>query len=400
MRPIETWRIAFAALREYRTRAALSTLGVVLGSASIVMVVSVAATAQQYVVNQIEGVGANLVYAQRVHSEGDRPATRADELTAADLEAIGTEIRDVTDVAGTRDESASVVASGQERGIRLIGVTAGFQLIRNLSVVKGRYFDDDELASGSKVCLLTEDLAARIFPDQDPIGSVTRINTLPLTVIGTFGERVSTFGASEIQRESALVPDRVLAAATGQDFLRVLYARTTSAGAVPQVTEEVRRLLEVRHRTGAQYAVENLTGLLAAARRISAALTATLLVVAVIAILISGIGIMNVMLVTVAERTREIGLRMAVGATRRTVRSQFLIEAALIGGAGAVGGIALALIALALAGLLLSPGLTIQVSGLSIVVAFAVSAGAGLFFGYLPATRAANLQPVDALRHE
>ena len=164
--------------------------------------------------------------------------------------------------------------------------------------------------------------------------------------------------------------------------------------------EEVRRLLEVRHRTGAQYTVENLTGLLAAARRISAALTTTLLVVAIIAILISGIGIMNVMLVTVAERTREIGLRMAVGATRRTVRSQFLIEAALIGGAGAVGGIALALIALALAGLLLSPGLTIQVSWLSIVVAFAVSAGAGLFFGYLPATRAANLQPVDALRHE
>jgi putative ABC transport system permease protein len=225
MRAIETWRIAFAALREYRMRAALSTLGVVLGSASIVMVVSVAATARQYVVDQIEGVGANLVYAQRVHSEGDRPATRADELTVADLEAIRTDIRDVVDVAGTRDEAATVVAGGQERGIRLIGVTAGFQLIRNLSVVKGRYFDDDELASGSKVCLLTEDLAARIFPDEDPIGSITRINAVPLTVIGTFGERVSTFGASEIQRESAIVPDRVLASATGQDFLRVLYAR-------------------------------------------------------------------------------------------------------------------------------------------------------------------------------
>ncbi len=400
MRTIETWSIAFGALHEYRTRAALSTLGVVLGSASIVLVVSVAATAQQYVVEQIEGVGANLVYATRVHADSDRPARRADELMIGDLEAIRTEIPDVVDVAGTRDEPATVVASGQERGIRLIGVTAGFQHIRNLSIVKGRYFDDDELALGSKVCLLTESLAARIFPDENPIGSITRINTLPLTVIGTFSERVSTFGASEIQRESALIPHRALSAATGQDFLRVLYAQATSPAAVPEVTDEVRRLLDVRHRTGAQYIVENLTGLLAAAHRISTALTMTLLVVAVIAILISGIGIMNVMLVTVAERTREIGLRKAVGATRKDVRLQFLSEAAVIGGGGAVGGIAVALIVLALARLFLPPGVMVQLSGLSIVVAFAVSAGAGLFFGYLPANRAANLEAVDALRYE
>jgi putative ABC transport system permease protein len=401
MRLIETWSIALGALREYRSRAALSTLGVVLGSASIVLVVSVAATARQYVVDQIEGVGANLVYAQRVQrADGDGPAARADDLTMGDLEAVRTEIRDVVDVAGTRDKSATIVAGGQERGIRLIGVTDGFERIRNLTVVKGRYFDDDEMQSGSRVCLLTEDLATRIFPEVDPIGTIARVDTLPLTVIGTFRERVSTFGASEIQPESAVVPNRVLAAATGQDFLRVLYAQATSAAAVPEVTEHVRRLLEVRHRTAAQYAVENLTALLAAAHRISTALTVTLLVVAVIAILISGIGIMNVMLVTVAERTREIGLRKAVGATRASVRSQFLIEAAVIGGGGAVGGIALALIVLALAGLLLPPGMMVQVSGLSIVVALVVSAGAGLLFGFLPASRAANLEAVDALRHE
>jgi putative ABC transport system permease protein len=169
---------------------------------------------------------------------------------------------------------------------------------------------------------------------------------------------------------------------------------------VPEVTNELSQMLKSRHRSGARYQVENLTGLLSAARRISTALTLTLLFAALIALVVSGIGIMNVMLVTVTERTREIGLRKGVGAPRRAILMQFLIEAGLIGSAGACGGVLLAVGSLFLIRSFLPPDVTLPISGVSILVALGASASTGVLFGYLPARRAADLQPVDALRYE
>jgi putative ABC transport system permease protein len=166
------------------------------------------------------------------------------------------------------------------------------------------------------------------------------------------------------------------------------------------VTKALGDLLQSRHRAAARYQVENLTGLLSAAQRISRALTITLLVVALIALTVSGIGIMNVMLVTVTERTREIGLRKAIGAPRRSILGQFLLEAAMISGVGAVAGVALAVFLLFLIQSLLPVGITLPISGLSILAALVASASVGVVFGYLPARHAATLQPVDALRYE
>jgi putative ABC transport system permease protein len=187
---------------------------------------------------------------------------------------------------------------------------------------------------------------------------------------------------------------------TGTEYLRVLYAQAAESNRVPELTRSVGDLLRSRHRAGARYQVENLTGLLSAARRISSALTITLLVVALIALTVSGIGIMNVMLVTVTERTREIGIRKAIGARKNSILSQFLIEAAIISGVGAVAGVALAVGLLLLIRSFLPPGIGLPISGLSIVAALIASASVGLVFGYLPARRAATLQPVDALRYE
>jgi putative ABC transport system permease protein len=281
-----------------------------------------------------------------------------------------------------------------------LGFTQGFQRIRNLAVLTGRFFDADETARRAKVCLLTRQLAARMFPDGDPTDRLVRVGELRFTVLGVFEERVSTFGQSEIQDESVIIPFPLLSYYSGTEFVKVLYAQASGPEDVPSVTGQVAALLQSRHRAAASYRVENLTSLLTAARQISMALTIVLVLVGLVALGISGIGIMNIMLVTVTERTAEIGLRKAVGAPRRRILAQFLIEAALMSGAGAVVG-TLGAVAVALGARALVPHpLTVSISGMSIVLAFAVSFGTGLVFGYLPATRAADLQPTEALRHE
>ncbi len=394
----QTWRTALEALLLHKVRALLSMTGVVIGSASIVLVVTAALTGGRYVIAQIEGVGSNIVYAEHVGREPS--GGLADELTMADLEAVRNEVPEVVDVAGSRDAPVSIVTDARQRTVALIGVTDGLQRIRRLVLLRGRYFEEDELASSPKVCLLTEELAAAMFPDDDPVGRIARVGDLRLTVVGVFRERVSTFGVSEVQRESVLVPFHLMRYVTGSEYIKVLYAQASSAQAVATVTQQFGRIIRARHRPGARYEVQNLSGLLSAARQISTALTLTLLAVAFIALLVSGIGIMNVMLVTVTERTREIGLRMAVGAPRRAILEQFLIEAGTIRGVGAVAGVLLAIGLVVLIRSFLPEGISLPISNVSIVTALAASASVGIAFGYLPARRAATLNPVEALRYE
>jgi ABC-type antimicrobial peptide transport system permease subunit len=197
-----------------------------------------------------------------------------------------------------------------------------------------------------------------------------------------------------------LIPFPLLSSYSGSEFVKVLYAQADRPETVPLVTRRVAAVLQARHRAAASYRVENLTSLLSTVRRIAMALTIVLVLVAFVALGVSGIGIMNVMLVTVNERTSEIGLRKAVGATRRKVLAQFLLEAALMSGTGAVVG-ALGAVTLAFAVRPLLPaGLSVSISGVSIALALVVSCGTGVLFGYLPARRAAHLQPTEALRHE
>jgi putative ABC transport system permease protein len=393
------WETAFNALRANKLRAALTTLGVVIGAASIVLVVTVSLSGRRYIIAQIESVGANLVYAEHVRPGSDIPATLGDELTLADLQAVGA-IPEVVEVAGTRDLQATVVVQGAEHPVTLVGVTDGFQRIRNLAVLEGRFLDADDQSTRAKVCLLTRELAAHLFPDTRPINRLVRVGELRFTVVGVFEERVSTFGNSEIQRESVIIPFGLLSYYAGSEFVKVLYAQARRPQDVSSVTDQVADILRARHRATARYHVENLASLLLAAQRISLALTGVLILVALVALVISGIGIMNIMLVTVTERTPEIGLRKAVGAPRRKILGQFLLEAAVMSGVGAVAGTLIAVaLALAVRRLLPQP-LTVPISGLSIVLAFVVSCGTGLLFGYLPATRAADLQPTEALHHE
>jgi putative ABC transport system permease protein len=396
------WETALTALRANTLKTSLTTLGVVIGSASIVLVVTASLTGKRYIVSQIEAVGANLVYAERVRSssEQDQVMALSDEMTLADLDAVRTSIPEVVEIAGTHEMPATVVVAGAERSVTLVGVTEGFQRIRNLVILNGRFLDADDMGSRVKVCLLTKELAARVFPDADPIDRIVRVGELRFTVVGVFEERVTTFGQSEIQRESVIIPFPLLSSYSGSEFVKVLYAQADRPEAVEVVTRQVAAVLQARHRAAANYRVENLTSLLIAVQRIALALTIVLVLVAFVALGISGIGIMNVMLVTVNQRTSEIGLRKAVGATRREILAQFLLEAALMSGAGAiVGAVGAVMLSLAVRPLLPSP-LTVSISGMSIALALIVSCGTGVLFGYLPARRAAHLQPTEALRHE
>ncbi|MDE3153572.1 MAG: ABC transporter permease [Acidobacteriota bacterium] len=396
----ESWRVAIEALRLNKVRALLATLGVIIGTACIILVVTVALTGKHYILAQIEAVGANIVFADHVSESAEQAMTLSDQMTLGDLQAVKEDVPGVVAVAGTREIPMTVVVGGQERPITLVGVTEGFQRIRNLDVLSGRFFDADDMASHSKVCLLTAALAARMFPAGDAVGRSARVGELTFTVIGVFKERVATFGQSEIQEESVLIPFSLLGYYTGVNFVKTLYAQAATAAAVPAVTRGVAEVLKERHRPGARYRVQNLSSILDAANRIASSLTVTLLLVALIALLISGIGIMNIMLVTVTERTREIGIRMAVGAQRVEILQQFLIEALLISGSGAVVGILLAVSVPLLVRPLLPGRLTVPISWTSVLIAFLASAATGILFGYLPARRAAALQPVESLRHE
>jgi putative ABC transport system permease protein len=369
-------------------------------------VVTIALTGKRYALAQIEGVGANLVYANVINSGDSGSTNLADQIAPADLEAVKEGLSQlVTEVAGTNSEQLAVSINGQERPIDLVGVTPGYETIHNLEIVRGRYFDESDLAGRSKVCLITEDLARRVFPFEDPDGKQISAGELHFTVIGVFRERLAVLGPTEITRDSAIIPFSLLRYYTGTDYFATLYAKAVRADDVQAVTQQVKEIIQSRHRPGAQYRVQNLSGILETAKTIALALTVVLVLIALIALAIGGIGIMNIMLVTVTERTREIGIRKAIGASGDAIRYQFLMEAMAISGTGALAGIFIAILIPVVLRLLLglfpdTQEISIPISWLSVVLAFVVSCSTGLIFGYLPANRAARLQPTEALRHE
>jgi putative ABC transport system permease protein len=316
------------------------------------------------------------------------------------MEALRANIPEAVAVMGFSDAPMTVVVEARARPVRLIGVTDGYQNIRKLIMIRGRYFDSGDIESGSKVCLITQDLARRVFGVENPIGRPIRMGELSFTVIGVFRERASTYGLSEIQKESVIIPHLLMKYYTASDTLTTIYAQASSPEQVSSMQKRIARVIESRHPPEAEYDPQTLTAILGAARTIALALRIVLIVIAAIALLISGIGIMNIMLVTVKERTREIGIRKAVGAGRKEILAQFLLEAFLISGGGAVVGILIGVAIPVIVQQLLPGNLRVPISPMSVVLAFLVSCSTGLFFGWLPASQAARMQPIESLRYE
>ena len=289
--------------------------------------------------------------------------------------------------------------NGKDQDVQVLGSDEYYKSVRNMAVLAGRFLDSSDVALRQKVCLLTEKLAQRLYGSQPAaLGNIVKIHELQFTVIGTFKEKVQSFGQSELGDETILIPITVLRYFTKVERVDPLDVQARSATDVEAVTQLVKHILESRHRTGARYKVQNLAAILDAAKKISTILSLVLILVSAIALIISGIGIMNIMLVTVSERTREIGIRMAVGASRREVLIQFLTEAILISLAGGTSGIVVG-VSIPLS-VQLFVDLQIPISPVSIIIAFTVSCAVGLIFGMLPANRASKLNPTEALRYE
>jgi len=395
----ETWITALDALRCNKLRVCLAMFGVMIGSACIIMVVTVSLTARRYVMEQIEAIGSNLVYAN-YEFDPQQPSARSFEITLADLDAVKSDIPDVTEVAGTRQMPASVQIEGREVPANLVGVTERFQAIRKLVILRGRYFDDYDSRAHTKVCLITADLAERVSPGEDPVGKSIRIGEMRFDIVGVFAERVASFESTEIQRDSVLVPFEHMRYLTGEDSVVLLYAQARTPSDVLSVTRSVQRLLTSRHPGPAVYRVRNLGPILKLAEHIALTLKSVMLIIALIAMLSSGVGIMNIMLTSVAERTQEIGIRRAFGAQRVQILYQFLLEALVISLTGALAGILLGLAVPEILQPLVRGDVTVEFSWLSPLWAMLVSCLFGLFFGFLPANIAAKLDPAESLRCE
>jgi putative ABC transport system permease protein len=398
-----TEAIAFSlqALRANRLRTFLTALGLIIGNASVILVVTISLAGKDLILDQIRGVGSNLVYAD-YQSPGENSAkVQADFVKIADVQALreglGDQIVAATAVMNGHDE---IVIDGKVRGVTLDGVDEDYARVRNLQLLRGRFIDPSDVALRQRVALLIDKFAIRLYGSQDAaIGQTIKVHQLQFTVIGTFRERTSTFDQGEITGDTMLIPISVMKYFVDYERIEPVYLQVRNAADVPAVTGEVNRILEGRHREGAKYNVQNLSAILETAEQIASVLTVVLVIVSAIALIISGIGIMNIMLVTVTERTREIGLRMAVGASRKEVLLQFLVESVLISMVGGAIGIVLGL-AVPISVRLVTNKVHVPISPLAVVVAFGVSFIVGVGFGLLPARRASQLNPTEALRYE
>ncbi len=391
---------AYDALRINKVRTGLTALGMVIGTSSVILVATIALTSRDYVLGQIEGVGSNMMYTVNESSPSVAGTTSiSDALTLEDLEAIRENVPHLQAAAAILLGRTPLVLEGRRREITLIGTNPEFRVIRNLIVLAGRFFDADDERLRNKVGLVTKALAEALYPDGFVEGRKLKVRGLEFTVIGVFEEGAETFGQSEITRETLMIPISVMTLFTGTEAVDQIYASAEAASFVPEATDAMLEVVQRRHRAGAVYRAENLTEILAAAGNIAMAMTMVLLLISAIALIISGIGIMNIMLVTVTERTREIGLRMALGASRAAIRRQFLAEALFISIGGGIGGIAVG-VGLPLLAQSFVEGLRIPISPISVAIAVAVSGLVGVVFGLLPAERASKLNPTEALRYE
>ena len=400
-------RIAFRALARNKTRAALTMLGIIIGVSAVIVMVSIGQGAQATVQAQIEGMGTNLLFvsagSQNVggvrSGAGD---TGTNTLTVDDLEAIKREVPSVSMVSPVINSRSQMIAGNQNWSTQIQGVSEQFPEIRKWSVGSGDFFTDSDVRSAARVVVIGQTIADNLFPGQDATGQTMRISNMPFRVVGVMARKGQDPQGRD-QDDAAFAPyTSVQKKLLGNTRVQVAYVSAISQDATYTAQTQIADLLRQRHKLaqGApdDFTVRNMSDVAEAANETNSVMTMLLGSIAGVSLLVGGIGIMNIMLVSVTERTREIGIRMAIGARSTAVRTQFLVESIVLSLTGGFVGIGLGV--LASVGVPLLLGWPTLVSTASIVGSVVFSAGVGIFFGYYPARKAAALDPIDALRYE
>jgi putative ABC transport system permease protein len=394
------------ALREIRRnllRSSLTTLGIVIGVAAVIVMVTLGSGATAQVTSDIASLGSNvltIVPGQRMGPGGASGGARA--FDAKDVDALVRDVPALAAVAPVSSQSLNAIVGNANWQTRISGTTSEYLEIRGWTLEQGRVFAEAEVRGGTAVCLLGATVRKQLFGAQDPVGSRIRLGAVSCEVIGVLAAKGKT-GMGQDQDDIVLMPLRTFQRRlAGNDDIREIQVSIRKDASLAKVKSDIQSLMRELRRIapGADdnFFIMDPQDIAATLTGATRTLTALLAAVASVSLLVGGIGIMNIMLVSVTERTREIGVRLAIGALERDVLTQFLVEAVVLSSFGGIVGVSLALVASAMAAraLLVPFVLDLQI----VVVAFLFSMAVGVLFGYFPARRAAHLNPIDALRHE
>jgi putative ABC transport system permease protein len=400
-------RVAFRALVRNKMRAALTMLGIIIGVSAVIAMVSIGQGAQQSVQEQIASIGTNLLFvsagAQNVGGvrtgTGD---TGTNTLTVEDLDAIKREVPSVSMVTPTVNTRSQLIFGSQNWNTQIQGTSEQYPDIRKWTVQDGSFFTDADVRTAARVIVVGQTIADNLFPGTSAVGQTVRVKELPFRVVGVMARKGQDQQGRD-QDDTAFAPyTTVQKKILGSPRVQVAYVSAISADATYTAQVQIGQLLRQRHKLGPQdaddFSVRNMSDIADAANQTNSIMTMLLASIASVSLLVGGIGIMNIMLVSVTERTREIGIRMAIGARSSAVRTQFLIESVVLSLTGGLIGVLLGLgVSLLIPSLL---GWPTAVSTAAVIGSVIFSAAVGIFFGYYPARKAAALDPIDALRYE
>ena len=397
----EIFGMAVDRFRKHPVQTSLTLAGLVVGTAAIILVVTLGLTGRKYVLTQIEGVGSHLVWANYRGTVSSGVSRNQDDvMTDRDIEAIATRRDLFSGVTGVVTLRGTIDVQSQSKTLTVLGVMANYPRVRkNMRILRGRFIDEDDIAERARVAVVNRPLYEQLFAnDESPDKTIRTLGTT-FQVIGEFEEPVDTLGRGDVVPETILVPITVAWYYTPTRQVKTLFAETRDFESLPTAVKTVEEILKERHRPGSVYEVESMTTVVKLARTISMALIVVFILAAAVSVVVGGVGIMNILLASVEQRTREIGVRMSVGARRRDILGQFLFEALALGVVGSSIGVAVGL-GLPYLTRLFVRGVDIRVSWAAAVLAFVFSCAVAVVFGAVPAYRASSLNPSEALHHE